>query len=344
MALSKAQITQIRDHLDNCKNPLFFFDDDQDGLCSFLQLYRYKKEGKGIIVKTTPKLDSIFVGKVREYQPDKVFILDVAVVEQDFLDEMKVPVIWVDHHGPFERSNVKYFNPRISNWEDNHPTSYMCHQVVQNDLWIATIGCVADWFIPPFVKDFKSEFPDLLDKPYKVPGDILYNTKLGHLIKVFSFVLKGKTSDVMKCVKVLTRIESPYEILNQETAQGKFIYKRYEEVNKMYEPLLKDVLKTADKTRDNLVIYTYKDDKSSFTSDLSNEAIYRFPDKIILVAREKNDEMKCSLRSSKIVLPPLIEKCLVGLDGYGGGHEHACGLNVKTYHFEEFVRRFRGMI
>ena len=116
MALSKAQITQIRDHLDNCKNPLFFFDDDQDGLCSFLQLYRYKKEGKGIIVKTTPKLDSIFVGKVREYQPDKVFILDVAVVEQDFLDEMKVPVIWVDHHGPFERSNVKYFNPRISNW------------------------------------------------------------------------------------------------------------------------------------------------------------------------------------------------------------------------------------
>ena len=51
MALSKNQIHQIRESLDSCKNPLFFFDDDQDGLCSFLQLYRCKGEGKGIIVK-----------------------------------------------------------------------------------------------------------------------------------------------------------------------------------------------------------------------------------------------------------------------------------------------------
>ncbi|MBI2650146.1 DHH family phosphoesterase [Candidatus Woesearchaeota archaeon] len=344
MVLSKVQIQQIRDHLDSCKNPLFFFDDDQDGLCSFLQLYRYKKEGKGIIVKTTPKLGSIFVRKVEEYQPDKIFILDLAVVEQDFLDEMKAPVIWIDHHGPFERSNVKYFNPRISNWEDNHPTSYMCYQVVQQDLWIATIGCVADWFMPPFLDDFKKEFPDLIEKQYKSPGDIIYNSKLGHLIRIFSFVLKGKTNDVMKCIKVLTRIKSPYEILNQETAQGKLIYKRYEQVNKLYEPLLKDVLRTAEKTKDNFVIFTYKDDKTSFTSDLGNEAIYRFPNKIVLIAREKNEEMKCSLRSSKIILPPLIEKALAGLEGYGGGHEHACGLNIKTHHFEEFVKRFREMI
>jgi single-stranded DNA-specific DHH superfamily exonuclease len=148
----------------------------------------------------------------------------------------------------------------------------------------------------------------------------------------------------MKCVKVLTRIESPYEILNQETAQGKFIYKHYEMVNRLYEPLLKNVLKTAEKTKDKLILFTYKDDKSSFTSDLSNEVIYRHPDKIVLIGREKNDEMKCSLRSSKIILPPLIEKCLVGLEGYGGGHEHACGLNIKTVDFDEFLRRFREMI
>ena len=355
MALSKLQIQQLRDHLDNCKRPLFFFDDDQDGLCSFLQLYRYKKEGKGIIVKTTPKLGTFFVGKVQEYDPDKVFILDLAVVEQDFLDEMKVPVIWIDHHGPFERSNVKYFNPRISNWEDNHPTSYMCHQIVESEskasdaehrmyLWIATVGCVADWFIPSFINEFKKEFADLIENPYKVPGDVIYNSKLGHLIRIFSFILKGKTNDVMKCIKILTRIESPYEILNQETAQGKFIYKRYEQVNKLYEPLLDDVLKTAEKTEDKLVIFTYKDDRSSFTSDLSNEAIYRFPDKVILIGREKNDEMKCSLRSSKTILPILIEKALIGLEGYGGGHEHACGLNIKTADFDEFLRRFKEMI
>lgn len=344
MALSKIEIQQLRDHLDSCKKPLFFFDDDQDGLCSFLQLYRYKKEGKGIIVKTTPKLGTVFVKKVQEFQPDKIFILDLAVVEQDFLDEMKVPVIWIDHHGPFERSNVKYFNPRISNREDNHPTSYMCHQIAMRDLWIAAVGCIADWFMPPFIREFQQKFPDLIDKPYKTPGDILYNSKLGHLIRIFSFVLKGRTDDVMKSIKVLTRIESPYEILNQETAQGRLIHKRYEQANKIYEPLIKDVLMTVEKTDDKFVFFTYKDDKTSFTSDLSNEAIYRHPDRIILIAREKNDEMKCSLRSGKIILPPLIEKSLAGLDGYGGGHELACGLNIKSHHFEEFVKRFKGMI
>ncbi|MBI2660060.1 DHH family phosphoesterase [Candidatus Woesearchaeota archaeon] len=344
MALSSIQIKQILDHLDNCQRPLFFFDDDQDGVCSFLQLYRYKKEGKGIIVKTTPKLGTFFVNKVEEYEPDKVFILDLAVVEQEFLDEMKVPVIWIDHHGPFERENVKYFNPRISKWEDNHPTSYMCHQVVQQDLWIAAVGCIADWFIPPFLNEFKNEYPDLIDKPYKGVGDIIYNTRLGLLTRIFAFILKGKTNDVMKSIKILTRINSPHEILNKETAQGKFIFNRYAEANKIYEPLLNEALETAKKAEEKLAIFKYSDDRTSFTSELSNEAIYRFPDKIVLVAREKNDEMKCSLRSSKIVLPPLIEKCLVGLEGYGGGHEHACGLNIKTRDFEEFLRRFKELI
>ena len=367
MAISKNQIKQLMEHLDNCKRPLFFFDDDQDGLCAFLQLYRYKKEGKGIIVKTTPKLGTVFLNKVQSYEPDKIFILDIADVEQGFLDKMNVPVIWIDHHGPFERENVKYFNPRISEYEDNQPTSYMCYQIVEqglkasdmlasmrasshataehrSHLWIGTTGCIADWFIPPFINEFKKEFPELIDKPYEVVGDIIYKTKLGCLTRIFSFILKGKTEDVLKRINVLTRIESPYEILQEDTAQGKFIYKIYEQVNKMYEPLINEVLNAIKKTNDKFVFFTYKDDKSSFTSDLSNEAIYRFPDKTILIAREKNDEMKCSLRSAKVVLPPIIEKCLVGLDGYGGGHEYACGLNIKTDDFEEFVRRFKGMI
>ena len=344
MALSALQIKQAREHLDGCKRPLFFFDDDQDGLCSFLQLYRYKKEGKGVIVKTTPKIDSVFVKKVEEFRPDKIFILDMAVVEQDFLDAMKVPVVWIDHHGPFERNNVKYFNPRVSNPQDNHPTSYLCYQIVHQEMWISCVGCIADWFIPPFINEFRKDFSDLIEHDFKSPGDILYNSKLGHLIRIFSFALKGKITDVNKCIGIFTRINSPYEILNQETAQGRFIYKRYEQVNKLYEPLIKEVMETTGKTSEKLVLFNYQDDKSSFTSDLSNEAIYRRPDKIILIAREKNGEMKCSLRSSEIILPPLIDKALAGLGGYGGGHEHACGLNVKKEDFEEFVSRLRKMI
>ena len=148
----------------------------------------------------------------------------------------------------------------------------------------------------------------------------------------------------MKSVKILTRIKSPYDILNQETPEGKYIYKMYEEVNRVYEPLLKDALAAIEKSKEKLAVYAYTDNKNAFTSDISNEAIYRFPSKIILIAREKNDEMKCSMRSSKTNLIPVIEKALIGLNGFGGGHEHACGLNIKKHDFEEFVGRVREMV
>ena len=343
MALSSEQINLARQHLDDCKRPMFFFDDDQDGLCSFLQLYKYKKKGRGFIVKTTPKITVDFLKHVKEYNPDKVFILDIAMIDQEFLDEARVPVVWIDHHGPFERRNVNYFNPRTSK-NDNHPTSYLCYQIARQEIWLAAVGCVADWFLPPFLDDFKKQFPDIIETDYKMPGDIIYNTKLGELIKIFSFVLKGKSSDVTKNINILTRIKTPYEILNQQTSQGKYILKKFRQVEKIYQPLIKEVLGNINETKDKFVHFIYQDDKTSFTSDLSNEAIYRNHDKIILIGREKNGEMKCSIRSTGLILPPLVEKALEGLDGYGGGHERACGLNIKKEHFDEFVERFRKMV
>lgn len=344
MALSIEQYAEIKEELDNCKNPLFFFDDDQDGLCAFLLLYRYKREGHGIVVKTSPKIGNLVLNKVNEYNPDKVFILDVAATDSEFLEKVNVPVIWIDHHGQSKIENAKYYNPRISNPKDNHPTSFMCYNVVNHDLWLAALGCVADWFIPSMLEEFKKEYPDLIDKPYANAGDLIYNSRFGKLIKIFSFILKGQHKDVMKSVKILTRIKTPYEILNQETPEGKYLYKRHQEVSKLYEPILNEAILAAEKTKDKLAMYTYGDDKSSFTSDISNEVMYRYPNKIILIAREKNDEMKCSLRSAKLNLIPIIEKCLIGLDGYGGGHENACGLNIKTRDFDEFVRRFEEMV
>jgi hypothetical protein len=54
-----------------CQRPIFLFHDDADGLCSFLLLYRYKKEGKGIVVKSRPSVDSKFSKPVLEYDPDR---------------------------------------------------------------------------------------------------------------------------------------------------------------------------------------------------------------------------------------------------------------------------------
>jgi single-stranded DNA-specific DHH superfamily exonuclease len=336
--LTQKQYSQIKEELDNCQNPLFFFDDDPDGISSFLLLYRYKREGHGFVVKTHPKLDIRSAPKVEQYNADKAFVLDIARLEQDFIDNVPVPVIWIDHHGPYERNNVKYFNPRLSKKSDNIPTTYMCYKVVNQDMWIAALGCIADYHLPDFLDEFRKQYPDLIEDKKSVT-DIYFTSKLGVLIKVFSFCLKGKSSNVLKNIKVLTRIKSPYEILNQETAQGKFIFSYYKKIRKLYDELLESALEAE--TKENVLVFIYSEDKMSFTSDVSNELLYKFPEKIIIVGRKREHEVRMSLRSTKIIIPPILEKALNGLEGHGGGHELACGACVKQEDFDEFVNRIK---
>ena len=340
--LSDKEIGQIREELENCKNPLFFFHDDPDGLSSFLLLYRHIKEGRGVVFKAKPGLGVSFLRKVEEYSPDKIFILDIAIVDQEFIDNVKVPIVWIDHHGPYERSNVKYFNPRVKDKKDNVPITRICYEVAKQDIWIAAVGCIGDWHIPDFWDEFKEKYGNLVDKDLKEPGKIYFETKLGTLVRIFSYALKGKTSEVNKAFKILTRIDDPYEILEQKTSKGKYIYKKFERVKKEYDGLLDESLKKV--SDDKLLIYIYDSDNMSFTGDLSNELIYRHPDKIVILGREKKGELKLSLRSTKEVLPLIVEKALLGLEGYGGGHEYACGANIKKEDFKKFIERIREQI
>jgi single-stranded DNA-specific DHH superfamily exonuclease len=341
--LTNEEIQEIRKELDECKNPLFFFHDDADGLSSFLLFYRYIREGHGIIIKTTPNIDQKFIRKVEEYDPDKIFILDIALVEQEFIDKAKRKIVWIDHHDPQKRhGNIKYFNPRIKSPKENIPASYICYQVIKQDLWIAMAGCIGDWYWPDFADKFKKQYPTLLPKNINKPEDALFETKLGKLIRTLEFSLKGKTSEALKSIKILTRIKSPYEIINQTTSQGRYISKRASKIEEEYQSLLKNALKT--KPKDKILLFYYLAGKTSFTKDLSNELIHRFPNKIVIVAREKADEVKISIRSGKIIIPPILEKALQGVEGFGGGHEHACGANIKKTDFKRFITNFKNQI
>ncbi len=338
--LNNEQLKQIKDELDNCKRPLFFFHDDSDGLASFLLFYRYKKEGKGIVVKSDPLVDKKFIKKVQEYQPDKIFILDLAKLTQEFIDAVKTTTIWIDHHISDEKiRNVKLFNPRLNDSKDDSPVSTICYNVVKQDLWIAAAGTIGDWHLTKETEEFSEKNPEMLPKGIKHPGKALFETPIGKISEIFNFVLKGKTQDAMAAVKVLTRINEPAEILQQTTPQGKFIYKRYVFIRKKYDELLEEAKKQL--TKDNLFIFKYQESKMSFSGELSNEFLYKYPNKIIIIAREKSGEMKCSLRSGKkLILKPL-EKALIGINGRGGGHEHACGAVIKIEDFDKFVNNLK---
>jgi len=336
--LTPKEVEQVKEHLTSCQRPLFIFHDDPDGLASFMLCYRFVKEGRGIPVKAYPRISvDPYVRKVEESGADKVFILDVAMVDQEFIDAVKVPIIWIDHHALLERDRVQYFNPQKRGV--NIPTPALLWQVTgearPEDLWIAVTGSIGDWHFPDFAPEFQQAFAELLPTTCTGVEDALFNTRLGTLVKVFSFNLKGPMSEVAQSVKIFTRIEDPYEILEQRTPRGKLLWKKYLEVNRIYEEMLSNALKHDSK--DPIFVYTYSDDQLSLTKDLANELLYKLQ-KVIIIGREKSGEVRCSLRApGKINLAKALERALVGIEGYGGGHTQACGAAIKKDDFKQFL-------
>ena len=343
MALTQEQLQELKQIIDSAVRPVILFDDDPDGLASFLLIYKHIGEGRGMPVKNAPELGPELAQKVNDYAPDLVFILDIPVVNQEFIDKIRTRIIWIDHHPAIKRHKVEYYNPRIKDPDDSRPTSYWVYNVLKENLWMGMVGMVGDWFMPEqeLVDAFRAEYPGLLSTHVKKPEVALHDSRLGELIKMISFNLKGKVSEVIKSIKVLIRIKDPYEILEQKTPKGKFIYRKYNRLRGTYDTIMKQV---KVKPEDRLVLFVYKNPDYSFSKELSNELIYKHPGKVILVAWEYGGEYKCSLRSTDISLPPVISKALEGLSGYGGGHGHAAGACVKIEDFKQFVGNIKELI
>ena len=337
--LTPAQITLLQEALKTAKNPLFLYDADADGLCSFLLLYRIHKEGKGIRVSATSTIDQSYIQKVQEIGPDALFVLDIPMMEQQFVDAVKIPIFWIDHHQPQEIKNVHYFNPRIQNPDAYVPTTRMAYQVSQNqaDLWIAAAGCLADWHMPDFIEQFRGQYPELLPEKSDL-ATALYQHPVGKLVKLFFFLQKGPSSEVRKSITVLTRIKDPQEIFQDGSSPGKFLHKRFEKINAKYEEILS--LAKGSVTKSKIILFTYSSAQWSFTVNIANELSATYPKKVIIVAREKSGSMKCSIRAQFPIVTAL-EKALVGIEGYGGGHPNACGAVIKVEDWERFLERFK---
>ncbi len=345
--LTDTQIAELRSALEAAKNPLFLHDDDADGLCSFLLLYRLHREGKNMLVQAGPSVDARFLRKVREMQPDAIFILDVPIVEQEFIDGVHTlfpscSIYWIDHHQPLEQNGVHYYNPRIKDPQAYIPTTRMAWQVSgrEQDLWIAAAGCLADYYLPDFLDEFIKHYPNFLSGKTDL-ATALYKEPVGKLVKLFFFLLKGPASEVRQSIKVLSRLTSPDEIFQQQTAQGKFLCRRFEFLNKHYEELLQQARKAAG--RGKVLLFHYTEKQWSFTANLANELASLYPQKVILICRKKGEEFKCSIRAGFPILPA-VEHALQGVQGYGGGHENACGAVVHEKDWERFLEVFKAEV
>ena len=336
--LPESEINEIREHLNNAQNPLFFFDNDVDGFCSFLLFRRHIGRGNGVAIRSYPELHKSYIRKIDELNPDYVFILDKPVISQDFLNEIRqrnIPVVWLDHHDSKPNNEwVNYYNPLKYN--ENFPVTYLAYNVINNkrDLWIAVLGCIADNYMPEFINEFNKQYPELACNS-KDPFFCIYETEFGKIVRIIDFALKDKTSNVMKMIRYAYKMSSPHDIL-KENKDNYTIIKRFNEIDKKYQRLIK---KAQEDVQGDLIFFTYGGE-FSISANISNELIYRYPKKLIVVAYIKDNKINISLRWKNNDVRKLTAKVLEGLEGAsGGGHVHATGAQILAKDLGEFKKR-----
>ena len=340
--LSQKQLGEIKEHLLKAQNPIFFFDNDPDGLCSFLILQRYIQKGVGIPIRSFPEMNVDYFKKVEEYKSDYVFILDKPLVSKLFFEEIRkinIPVVWIDHHkmeNIFVPDFVNYFNSfsLVENKKEinNEPTTYLCYKstLKKEDLWIAVIGCISDRFTPEFYEEFKKNYPDLSYNS-KDAFEIFYNSPIGTMSKLISFGLKDSITNINKMLKFLISTKSPYELL-EETNKNREMYYKFNQISKKLKKLVEKAVSLADE--DKILFFQYGGDLS-ISSDLSNELNYLFPNKIIVVIYVSGVKANISVRGEKV--KELILDVLKGIpNSSGGGHENAIGAQVRIEDIEKF--------
>ncbi len=344
--LTKKQVSDVLDHLERAQNPVFFFDNDLDGLCSFLLLQRFIGRGRGIAIKSFPEMDVNYFRKVEELNADYIFILDKPLVSKDFFDktrEKNIPVVWIDHHkvDNFLPEFINYYNPMFNSPKSDEPVTALCYQIVNNkrDMWIAVLGCIADNFMPDFYSNFLEEYPELAKKT-KDPFEVLYKFKFGEIARIVSSGLKDTTTNVVAMLKFLMKAKSPNEIL-EESTKTHLLHKRAEEIYTKYRKLFDRAEEVAKKSG-KIVFFKYSGDLS-ISGELSNELKFYFPKKIIVVARVNGIKINLSLRGKKI--KDYFLKAIEGIESArGGGHEDAVGGQMNDNDFDKFKERLEKLV
>ncbi len=344
--LTKKQLQEIREHLNKAQNPAFFFDNDQDGLCSFLLLQKYIGRGKGFPIKTSPALTKDYLRKIDEFNSDYVFVLDKPEISKEFVEEIEkrnIPLVWIDHHEIHLdkiHAYANYYNPLFQKDKKSEPVTFICYNVSQRkeDMWLAIAGCISDNFVPDIYNEFMKDFPELC-KEDDSAFNIFYGSGIGKIARIMGFGLKDTITNVLSMVRFLISCKGPYDFL-EEGNKNRLIHKRFNEVDKKYNKILDRAKKSIDSS--NLLFFTYSGE-ISMSSDVANSLQYLYSDKFIVVLYIKESRANASARGKNV--RDIILKAIEGLEGAtGGGHENAVGAQIRKEDIPEFEKRIRELI
>ncbi len=336
--LPETELKEIREHLEASQNPLFFFDNDVDGLCSFLIFRRAIGRGKGVAIKSFPELKEQYFRKVEELNPDAVFILDKAEISREFAEAVEqrgIPMIWIDHHETKTPKEIIEKTSYYNSIPDAEPTTYIAQKVFNRneDLWLAIIGCIGDVYLPDFAEKFSKQNSELLPSGINA-FEALHSSEIGKMVRMLNFGLMDSITNVVTLIKYLFNARGPHDIMEENKNTEKF-HKRYSQLNEFYSKQIKKAEAEFD-GKSPILFFSYSG-AMSMSSDISNGLYYNHRDKLIIVAFRRPDKVNVSIRGKNaLVFTKLAIKNIEGATG--GGHEEATGAMIPIDEFEKFKR------
>lgn len=332
--LKEAELTELKETLELCKNPLFLFDNDPDGFCSAIILMRAISKGTAYPIKSFPDIDKNLIEKIKEVSPDYLIILDKPFANLEILKEMKelnIETLIIDHHEMEITKELLSLAKVYNSFPSSEPTSFLVQKIFnrKNEEWISMVGCIHDVFKPDFSKSFEEKYPELFNDSLSA-FEALHNSEVGKLTKMISLSLKTSYVTLQSMIELFLKINSPNDIL-LETEENAFIYRRYNFLNKILE-------KNAKKAQvyPKFVLVEYSGDYS-LSSDLANKVFSEHPDKFVVVCFKKYEWVNISVRGKNA--KKFTEKVVSTIPrSTGGGHDVACGLRIPGESFNEFKK------
>lgn len=343
--LTEKQTKEIIEHLEKSQNPVFLYDNDADGLCSFVLLRRFLGRGKGVAIRSYPDLDVGYAKRAQELGADCIFVLDKPVLSQEFLEEadkMQIPLVWIDHHEVPENDMEKFENVYLYNPQKNkgknkssEPVTALVYNITKRkeDVWLAIIGCIADHYLPDFHREFEERYGEMWGK-VKKPFDAYYGTEIGKIARALNFGLKDSVTRVVELQNFLIQCEHPNEVLSEVSGNKSFRY-TYNAIRERYDRILASA---EENKNDKLIFFSYGGE-TSMSADLANELSYKNPGKYIAIAFIKGPIANISLRGNKVreILLKILKEFP---EASGGGHEDAVGARIKSEELEKFKMLF----
>lgn len=335
--LGEKKLNEIREHLESCGNPIFFYDNDCDGLCSFLILRRWLGKGYGVAIRSYPELKKEYARKVSELGGDCVFILDKPVISRGFLEDVEklgLKIVIIDHHSDSlgigkENENVFLYNSYNKKKGIGEPVSFVCYKTSnrKENEWLGVIGCIADHYLPDFGKEFAGNA--------KEPFDVLYKTEIGKVARALNFGLKDSASNIVKLQNFLISSKG-YEDVFVESEKNKEFRKKYFELKRKYGELIE---KAKENVSGKVLFFSYSG-SVSMSADLANELCYLNKDKYIIVAYKNQGIVNISGRGKAIkeIFLKVAEKMCGKIQG--GGHRDAIGAKMSLDDLDEFKGLF----